>query len=176
MPEDQAKPGWLEAAFSKEGDVITVGIDPGKTGAMVILYPDNSVQVHRVPLTKLRGKEQPAWVSWKVSWENALKYAEPDMIVIEDVAARPGQGVTSMFNFGKTLGFVNAIALGRCPVHYVTPTVWKGKMGLLKSDKNASREMVRRLLPSITSEVERVKDDGVAEAALLTYYGRKYLA
>jgi len=48
--------------------MITAGIDPGKTGAMVILFPDNSVIVNRVPLMKLRGKEQPAWSDWWQQW------------------------------------------------------------------------------------------------------------
>jgi crossover junction endodeoxyribonuclease RuvC len=155
--------------------MIVAGIDPGKTGAMVILYPDGSCAVLRVPLMK-KGKEQPAWSEWAVSWGDSLKMFGPDMIVIEQVAARPGQGVTSMFNFGKTYGFAHALAAGaKCPIHFATPSQWKGKLGLLKADKSASREEVRRLLPSIASEVARVKDDGVAEAALLAYYGRKYL-
>lgn len=157
--------------------MITVaGMDPGKTGALVVLYPDNSTMVLRVPLMKLRGKEQPAWTEWGQQWSAALAMAEPDLIVIEDVHARPGQGVTSMFSFGKTLGFIHALAVcSKCTVQSVTPSVWKGKLGLLKSDKNASREMARRLLPSIDSHVARVKDDGVAEAALLAYYGREKL-
>lgn len=157
--------------------MIVAGIDPGKTGALVILYPDDSTSVHRVPLMKHRGKEQPAWTDWATQWAQTLEWSDPDMIVIEDVAARPGQGVTSMFNFGKTLGFVHAIAAAqRKPLWLVTPSTWKGKMGLLKSDKNASRELSRRLLPLLAPEITRVKDDGVAEAALLAYYGRKFIA
>jgi len=152
------------------------GIDPGKTGAMVILYPDDSTMVCRVPLQKLRGKEQPAWAKWWDNWDFALGEVRPDLLLIEEVSARPGQGVTSMFNFGQTLGFIKALAAaGPCPFQFVTPAVWKGKMGLLKSDKNASREMARRLLPSIAADIERVKDDGVAEAALLAYYGRQFI-
>jgi len=156
---------------------IVTGIDPGKTGALVILFPDGSTAVHRVPLMKLRGKERPAWTEWAILWTNALAFAGPDLIVIEEVGARPGQGVTSMFNFGQALGFIRAIAAGAgCRIESVTPSIWKGKLGLLKSDKNASREAARRLVPSITGEVARVKDDGVAEAALLAYYGRKFIS
>jgi len=99
------------------------------------------------------------------------------MIVIEDIAARPGQGVTSMFSFGRTLGFAHGIAAAaEAPIHFVTPTVWKGKLGLLNSDKGASREKARTLFPASAHAFERVKDDGRAEAALLAYYGRKYLS
>ena len=84
--------------------MIVAGIDPGKTGALVILYPDDSATACRVPFVKLRGKERPAWTDWHAQWSSALEFAAPDLIVIEDVSARPGQGVTSMFNFGDTLG------------------------------------------------------------------------
>jgi crossover junction endodeoxyribonuclease RuvC len=96
--------------------------------------------------------------------------------VIERVAAMPGQGVTSMFSFGQSLGFVHAIScLSGARVEFVTPSVWKGKMGLLNSGKDASREKFRTLWPKHAALVSRVKDDGRAEAALLAEYGRKYL-
>lgn len=173
MPEGETKSGRVEAEIPTQ--MIVAGIDPGKTGAMVILFPDGSTTAHRVPLMKLRGKERPAWTEWQSTWATALDFAGPDLIVIEEVAARPGQGVTSMFNFGQALGFVRAISCGvGCRVLPVTPAVWKGKLGLLKSDKNASRETARRLVPSIASEITRVKDDGVAEAALLAYWGDQF--
>lgn len=150
--------------------MIIAGIDPGMTGAMVILFPDNSTIVHRVPLMN-KGKTQPAWSAWHTLWTGALY--DTSMIVIEQVGSMPKQGITSAFNFGRSYGFVHAIASSaEVPVHSVTPAVWKRKMGLLGADKNASREEARRLMPSITKEVTRVKDDGVAEAALLAYYGR----
>ena len=156
--------------------MIIAGLDPGKTGAMVMLYPDNSTTVLRVPLQKLRGKEKPAWADWANLWGATWDFACPDMFVIEDVAARPNQGVVSMFNFGLCYGFARGlIATQSKPMHFVTPSVWKGKMGLLNSDKNASREKARMLLPSLGGDLTRVKDDGVAEAALLALYGRKYL-
>ena len=157
--------------------MIIAGLDPGKTGALVVVYPDNSVTVLRMPLQKLRGREQPAWAGWAAGWAVALSFATPDMFVIEDVHARPGQGVASMFNFGLSYGFARGlVAAQQRPMHFVTPSVWKGKMGLLNSDKNAAREEARRLLPQLAPDLTRVKDDGVAEAALLALYGRRYLS
>lgn len=157
--------------------MIVAGIDPGKTGALSILYPDGVVLLFDVPMTKLKGKDQPAWSLWARSWAMALDLNPPDAIVIEEVSARPGQGVTSMFKFGRTLGFIHGIvaATTSVPIHFVTPSVWKGKLGLLNSDKSASREKVRTLFPRIAHTVERVKDDGRAEATLLAYYGRQFL-
>lgn len=156
--------------------MIVAGIDPGKTGALSILYPDGVALIFDVPMIKVNGKEKPAWSEWESSWRLALALNTPDMIVIEEVAARPDQGTVSMFNFGRSLGFIHAIAAGaKVPVHFVTPSVWKGKMRLLNSSKGASREKVRTLFPRIAHTVERVKDDGRAEATLLAYYGRQYL-
>ena len=159
------------------GDVamIVAGIDPGKTGAMVLLNAASKhATVFRVPTVKTP-KEVPAWAAWWRSWSPALAFGI-DRIVIEQVGAMPTQGVTSMFNFGQTLGFAKALAYSAdAPVQFVTPSVWKGKFGLLKADKDASREKVRQLLPALTPEVARIKDDGVAEAALLAFYGAYYV-
>ena len=149
--------------------MIIAGIDPGMTGAMVILFPDNSTIVCRVPLMK-KGKVQPAWSEWWSQWSAEF---DIEKIVLEQVASRPNQGAAAGFNFGRSYGFVHALAVfNGAPIHFVTPAVWKGKLGLLKADKNASRELARQLMPSLTKDLARVKDDGVAEAALLAYYGR----
>lgn len=153
------------------------GIDPGKTGALAILHPDGSAEFFDVPRIVLKGKDKPAWSQWAREWCMALDLAVPDMVVIEDIAARPGQGVTSMFTFGRTLGFVHGLvtATTSCPVHFVTPSVWKAKLGLLNSGKGASREKCRTLYPSSAGSLTRVKDDGRAEAALIAHYGRKFI-
>lgn len=154
------------------------GIDPGKTGALAILHPDGSAEFFDVPRIKLKGKDKPAWSLWAREWRIALALAAPEAVVIEDIAARPGQGVTSMFSFGRTLGFAHglvSIALPEVPIHFVTPSVWKAKLGLLNSGKGASREKCRTLFPTAAGALSRVKDDGRAEAALIAHYGRKFL-
>lgn len=154
--------------------MIIAGIDPGQTGSLAIMFPDGSGVIDDVPMQTLRGKKSPAWAEWWSNWSRTIDMAEPDFFVIEQVASRPQQGVASVFKFGRAFGFVHAIAAARgVPVHFETPNVWKRKMGLLNSDKNASRELVRQLFPGMASRVERVKDDGRAEAILLAEYGRR---
>lgn len=158
--------------------MIIAGIDPGKTGALALLYSDNTVDFFDVPRIKVRGKDVCAYAEWQSNWSVALGLVAVDKAVIEDVASRPGQGVSSMFKFGRTLGFAHAIVLGVRPrpsVEFVTPAVWKAKLGLLNSGKGASREKAVNLFPAVESRLARVKDDGRAEALLLAYYGRKFL-
>lgn len=154
---------------------VFAGIDPGKTGALAILYPDNHVEFLDVPRITVRGKDTVAWAQWQSDWSLALAFAGVDNAIIEDVASRPGQGVSSMFKFGRTLGFAHAIVLSVQPrpaVQFVTPAQWKGKLGLLNSSKGASREKAVNLYPSTRSDLTRVKDDGRAEALLMAHLGR----
>lgn len=163
-------------------DFPVAGIDPGKTGALAITYPDGSIDFRDVPLVNLtKTKTVPAWTEWQDMWVSALEFAGVGLVVIELVTAGQNgkkQGVQSMFNFGGTLRFAHAIALTPRPrprVEFVTPAVWKTKLGLLNSGKGASREKCRTLYPRSTPDLTRVKDDGRAEAALIAHYGRKYL-
>lgn len=156
--------------------MIVAGIDPGKTGALVIAYEDGTIFHFDVPMNKVKGKPKPAWSQWELEWGSALEFHGPELTVIEDISARPGQGVTSMFTFGRTLGYAHALAgRARGRIEFVTPSVWKGKLGLLNSDKAASREKCRTLFPQFGHALARVKDDGRAEAALLAHYGRRFL-
>lgn len=162
--------------------MIVAGIDPGKTGALSIIFPTGEIQFFDVPLVFLtKTKTVPAWTEWQETWTNALEFAGVDLVVIELVTGGQGgkkQGVQSMFNFGGTLRFAHALALTPRPrprVEFVTPAVWKAKLGLLNSGKGASREKCRTLYPRSTPELARVKDDGRAEAALLAHYGRRHL-
>ncbi len=178
--------------MTAHSDMIVAGIDPGKAGALAILFPDSSVEFHDVPVIETKTpsrtnksgytvKTVPAWTEWQDAWVNALVLAGVDCVFIELVTAGQNgvkQGVQSMFNFGGTLRFAHAIALSPRPrprVEFVTPAVWKPKFGLLHGSKGASREKCRTLFPTTASKLKREKDDGRAEAALIAEYGRKHL-
>lgn len=156
-------------------DMIVAGIDPGKGGAMSINFPDGAILVYDVPLVEKNKKTVPAWSEWKRTWRYALEFAGPDLVVIEDVSARPGQGVTSMFSFGRTLGFVHGLIPIDTRIEFVSPAVWKPKMGLANAGKGLAREKARTMFPRYACHYARVKDDGRAEAALIAEYGRKHL-
>lgn len=154
--------------------MIIAGIDPGKTGALAIIYGPKHVEFFDVPRDKVKGKDVPAWAAWANEWSCAMELAGVEMVMIENVASRPGQGVSSMFKFGRTLGFAHAIVLSVRPrprVDFTTPAQWKGKLGLLNSSKGASREKAVNLYPCAAKDLQRVKDDGRAEALLMAHFG-----
>jgi len=94
---------------------------------------------------------------------------------IEKVGARPQDGGSSAFKFGSTYGAQRMLVVVHgVPVTDVTPTVWKSAMGL-NSDKNKSLALARQFFPTYSNLFGRKNDDGVAEAALLAYYGRRKL-
>ena len=147
---------------------VFLGIDPGKTGAMV-LYSDVggilgfSDYTNMVFLNeRIRG--------WHEEYTNILG-------VIEQVHAFPGQGVTGMFNFGANYGFWQGVLLGNgIPYGIVSPQRWQGEM-LDKTDGKNTKErslvMARRLFPTRLDLFRRKKDNGRADAALMAVYGSR---
>ena len=142
------------------------GIDPGANGALCILDGDN-VTILDVPKV---GNEVDE-VEWARSWSVHLPFA--GHIWIEQVGAMPGQGVTSMFNFGDRFGFVKALAYASgTPVSFVRPQKWKAGVGIpAKSAKGASRLRASQLFPQHADQWKLVKNDGRAEALLIAFYG-----
>lgn len=141
-----------------------LGIDPGKSGAIAWLSDaGHLVEVRDLPVTKegLMPSVLAEWVR-----ERAATHA-----FLERVAARPGAGVSGMFNFGRGYGQIDGVlaALG-VPVTLVAPSKWKADLRL-PADKSASRERAARLWPGLAGCFARVKDDGRAEAALIGLHG-----
>jgi crossover junction endodeoxyribonuclease RuvC len=108
-----------------------------------------------------------------------VKEVSPAWIVIEKVASRPGQGVTSMFTFGMGYGAVLGIAAAlSVPVELVTPQRWKGIVlhGTAK-DKSSAIAFCRRVFPGVPLVLPRCKvaHDGLADSLCLLEYGRRSL-
>lgn len=155
--------------------MIVVGIDPGKTGAIFLYDPSAGLhEVASVPLLNIKvGKKiktQPDYCAWRNQWSSML--AASKHVCIEQVGAMPGQGVTSMFSFGYSAGFVLGLVtfVGR-PYTFLTPQRWKKIVGLSGSDGDQSRKRASQLIPEAAHFWTRKKDDGVAEAALIAYAG-----
>ena len=93
------------------------------------------------------------------------------VVVVEQVNAMPGQGVTSMFNFGQSFGVIKGICSAlRLPIYFVRPTKWKKHFNLIKTNKDASRTKVIEVYPDISSKLSRKKDSNRADAILIARY------
>lgn len=144
---------------------IILAVDPGKSGAIAAIDRDGNLHdTWDMPVVDKR-ISAPLLADILVPLQPVT-----DVLVCEDVHAMPGQGVTSMFTFGRGLGVVEGVALGAgIPVRWVSPARWKRALGL-SADKGASRRRATELWPSQSSMFARVKDDGRSEAALIAYY------
>ena len=97
-------------------------------------------------------------------------------VVVEHVTAMPGQGVTSMFNFGQSFGVIKGICSAmQLPIHFVRPTKWKKYFNLINTSKDASRSRAIEIFPKISEKLKRKKDSNKADAILIaSYYYNTY--
>ena len=92
-------------------------------------------------------------------------------VVVEQVSAMPGQGVTSMFNFGQSFGVIKGICSAmELPIFYVRPAKWKKYFNLINAEKDASRTKVIEMFPKISQKLSRKKDNNKADAILIAKY------
>ena len=92
-------------------------------------------------------------------------------VIVENVSAMPGQGVTSMFNFGQTFGAIKGIcaALG-LPIFFVRPAKWKKHFDLINSSKDASRTKAIEMYPSLSDQLSKKKDVNKSDAILIARF------
>jgi len=153
--------------------MIIIGIDPGISGAISIIEHKKILEVYDTP-TMIDGKKNKRQIN-SAQVTNIIKERlnkEKDVVVVvEQVNAMPGQGVTSMFNFGQSFGVIKGIcaALG-LPIYFVRPTKWKKHFNLIKTNKDASRTKVIEAYPEISSKLHRKKDSNRADAILIALY------
>ena len=152
-----------------------IGIDPGINGAIAIFEDGKLDTIHDMPTLKIAsGKTMKSHISAiglvRILETSTLVTDNQTHIVIEKVGAMPGQGVTSMFNFGRSAGIIEGVvaALQR-PYTYVTPNVWTKAVGRA-AGKDASRMRAMELFPKRADLFKRAKDDGRADAALIAYW------
>ena len=153
--------------------MIIIGIDPGVSGGISILENKKVIEVFDMP-TMIDGKKNKKQVNGSqvtnIIKEN-LKSDKDIVVVVEHVNAMPGQGVTSMFNFGQSFGVIKGICSAlSLPIYFVRPTKWKKYFNLIKTNKDASRTKVIQMYPKISSNLSRKKDANKADAILIARY------
>jgi crossover junction endodeoxyribonuclease RuvC len=150
-----------------------IGIDPGLDGALALVLADEAIAVWDMPTVE-DGKSRSVngYLLADILAEAAEMVGARPSVVIERVSAMPGQGVSSMFNFGRSVGIVEGVVTGAgLPLTRVTPVTWKRRAKLIGKPKDASRAKALELWPEMSGELARKKDCGRADALLIAYYG-----
>ena len=152
--------------------MIYVGIDPGLTGAVAVIYGEGVVRLFDCPTLKVGKRNQPD-VARMADLIRDVCFGSVVLVGIERVHSMPGQGVASVFTFGFGAGVWHGIlAALHLPYELVTPQAWKKVMmdGMPK-EKDASRQRAQALFPD--AELHLVKHHGRADALLIAEYVRR---
>tara|TARA_Y100000816_G_C26052350_1_gene551903 strand:+ start:697 stop:1185 length:489 start_codon:yes stop_codon:yes gene_type:complete len=151
-----------------------IGIDPGLSGGISILDDLKIFDMFDMPIMS-EGKKNKNQLN-SAQLVNIIKkhiVLGKTFVIVEQVSAMPGQGVTSMFNFGQTFGSIKGICAAlNLPIFYVRPSKWKKHFELINSSKDASRTKVIEMYPSISSRLSKKKDVNKADAILIARYFR----
>ena len=155
--------------------MLIIGIDPGISGSICFLEDGIIKDVLEMP-TMTEGKKNKKQVNGsQIFNEISLKiksYEKKNIkVVIEQVSAMPGQGVTSMFNFGQSFGILKGICSAmQLPTYFVRPAKWKKYFNLINSEKDASRTRAIEIFPYFSSNLSKKKDSNKADAILIASY------
>ena len=142
--------------------MLIIGIDPGISGSICFFEDGNILDVVEMP-TMAEGKKNKRQVNGAQIFNEISKRVDKAekqnvRVVIEQVSAMPGQGVTSMFNFGQSFGILKGICSAmQLPMYFIRPAKWKKYFGLIKSEKDASRTKAIEMFPYFSSQLSKKK-------------------
>ena len=155
--------------------MLIIGIDPGISGAICFFENGQVKEIINMPVMA-DGKKNKRQINGPQTYNEILKrinnYPKKDIIVvIEQVSAMPGQGVTSMFNFGQSFGVIKGICSAmQLSMFFIRPAKWKKYFGLIKTEKDASRTKVIEMYPSISNQLSKKKDVNKSDAILIARF------
>ena len=155
--------------------MLLIGIDPGISGSICFFENGKILEVLDMP-TMIDGKKNKKQVNGAQIYNEILKRVnksdkEKIRVIIEQVSAMPGQGVTSMFNFGQSFGILKGICSAmQLPMYFVRPAKWKKYFGLINSEKDASRTKAIEMFPYFSSQLSKKKDSNKADAILIASF------
>ena len=160
--------------------MLIIGIDPGISGSICFFVDGKILDVVEMP-TMIEGKKNKKQVNGSQIYNEISKRIKQIdksniKVIIEQVSAMPGQGVTSMYNFGQSFGILKGICSAmQLPMYFVRPAKWKKYFNLLNSEKDASRTKAIEIFPYFSSQLSKKKDSNKADAILIaSFYYETY--
>ncbi len=154
--------------------MLIIGIDPGISGSICFFEDGKILEVIEMPIMT-EGKKNKKQVNGAQIYNEFLKRINKKddeiRVVIEQVSAMPGQGVTSMFNFGQSYGILKGICSAiQLPMFFVRPAKWKKYFNLINSQKDASITISIEIFPYFSAQLSRKKDSNKADAILIASF------
>ena len=159
--------------------MLIIGIDPGISGSICFFEDGKILEVIEMPIM-IEGKKNKKQVNGAQIYNEFFKRInnkdDEIRVVIEQVSAMPGQGVTSMFNFGQSYGILKGICSAmQLPMFFVRPARWKKYFNLINSQKDASRTRAIEIFPYFSTQLSKKKDSNKADAILIaSFYYETY--
>ena len=153
--------------------MLVIGIDPGLSGAIAILEDKKVLNILDMPVMT-EGKKNKRQIN-SAQLVNIIKKnihkTDEISVVVEQVNAMPGQGVTSMFNFGQTFGAIKGVCAAlELPIFFIRPSKWKKHFELINSSKDSSRTTAIEMYPSLSDKLSKKKDVNKSDAILIARY------
>ena len=150
-----------------------MGIDVGLNGAIALVEDGQLLEVHDMPTLSLERNNKTKRMVNAQSLALIIRGAKADAAYLERLNAMPGQGVTSMFSMGQSLGVVlGVLAACEVPTTTIPPRTWQKALDVPQG-KDGSRYRAAQLFPESADLFKRVKDDGRSDAALIAAYGAR---
>ena len=154
--------------------MLIIGIDPGISGSICFFEDGKIIEVIEMPVMS-EGKKNKKQVNGAQIYNEFLtritRKNDETRVVIEQVSAMPGQGVTSMFNFGQSFGILKGICSAmQLPMFFIRPAKWKKYFNLINSQKDASRTRAIEIFPYFSTQLSKKKDSNKADAILIASF------
>ncbi len=155
--------------------MLIIGIDPGISGSICFFEDGKINEVIDMPIMTDGKKNKKQVNGSQIYNEISQRTKNFDKrnvkVVIEQVSAMPGQGVTSMFNFGQSFGILKGICSAmQLSMYFVRPAKWKKYHNLINSEKDASRTRAIEIFPYFSSQLSKKKDSNKADAILISSF------
>ena len=150
-----------------------IGIDPGLSGGIAVLENNKVLNIFDMPVMPegKKNKRQLNSAQLVSLIKENIKSDEEVAVIVEQVNAMPGQGVTSMFNFGQTFGAIKGVCAAlELPIFFVRPSKWKKHFELINSSKDSSRTKAIEMYPALSNQLAKKKDVNKSDAILIARF------